>query len=110
MMTRPLDRLRVRPRAGAYGPVGTAADLGEWFAGAGLAKMSLDVRGVFAYFRSAQARLTPTRGRARETSVRRGAEHPARDVLRHCSAASFADAQQAADAHSMSRGVEALLP
>jgi SAM-dependent methyltransferase len=48
--TRPLDRLRVRPGAGAYGPVGTAADLREWLASAGLERMTLDVRGVFAYF------------------------------------------------------------
>jgi SAM-dependent methyltransferase len=48
--TRPLDRIRVRPGVGAYGPVGTAADLREWLAGADLAKISLDVRGVFAYF------------------------------------------------------------
>lgn len=48
--TRPLDRLRVRPGAGAYGPVGTAADLRGWLAGAGLTEVRLDVRGVFAYF------------------------------------------------------------
>jgi SAM-dependent methyltransferase len=48
--TRPLDRLRVRPGAGAYGPVGTASDLREWLAYAGLAKIARDVRGVFAYF------------------------------------------------------------
>jgi ubiquinone/menaquinone biosynthesis C-methylase UbiE len=48
--TRPLDRVRVRPGAGAYGPVGTASDLREWLAYAGLAKIALDVRGVFAYF------------------------------------------------------------
>jgi SAM-dependent methyltransferase len=47
---RPLDRLRVRPGTGAYGPVGTAGDLRGWLAGAGLAKITLDVRGVFAYF------------------------------------------------------------
>jgi ubiquinone/menaquinone biosynthesis C-methylase UbiE len=48
--TRPLDRLRVRPGAGAYGPVGTEADVREWLAGAGMAKIALDVRGVFVYF------------------------------------------------------------
>jgi SAM-dependent methyltransferase len=48
--TRPLDRLRVRPGAGAYGPVGTAADLRGWLAAAGLTEIALDVRGVFAYF------------------------------------------------------------
>ena len=48
--TRPLDRLRVRPGVGAYGPVGTEADLRAWFTGAGMAKIALDVRGVFAYF------------------------------------------------------------
>jgi SAM-dependent methyltransferase len=48
--TRPLDRLRVRPGAGAYGPVGTATDLREWLAGAGMTQIRLDVRGFFAYF------------------------------------------------------------
>jgi SAM-dependent methyltransferase len=48
--TRPLDRLRVRPGTGAYGPVGTAANLRQWLAGAGLLEITLDVRGVFAYF------------------------------------------------------------
>ena len=48
--TRPLDRLRVRPGAGAYGPVGTEADLRGWLTGAGMAKVALDVRGVFSYF------------------------------------------------------------
>jgi SAM-dependent methyltransferase len=53
---RPLDRLRVRPGVGAYGPVGSAADLREWLASAGLAKIALDVRGVFAYFEADRAR------------------------------------------------------
>jgi SAM-dependent methyltransferase len=48
--TRPLDRLRVRPGAGAYGPVGTEADLRRWLGDAGMAEIALDVRGVFAYF------------------------------------------------------------
>jgi ubiquinone/menaquinone biosynthesis C-methylase UbiE len=48
--TRPLDRLRVRPGAGAYGPVGTAADLREWLEDAGFGEVTLDLRGVFAYF------------------------------------------------------------
>ncbi len=48
--TRPLDRLRVRPGAGAYGPVGTEADLREWLARAGMAKIALEAQGVFAYF------------------------------------------------------------
>jgi SAM-dependent methyltransferase len=46
--TRPLDRLRVRPGAGAYGPLGTEADLRGWLTGAGMAKVALDVRGVFS--------------------------------------------------------------
>ena len=53
--TRPLDRLRVRPGVGAYGPGGTEADLRAWLTGAGMAKVALDVRGVFAYF-EAQSR------------------------------------------------------
>lgn len=48
--TRPLDRLRVRPGAGAYGPVGTEADLRAWLAAAGMVQIALDVRGVFAHF------------------------------------------------------------
>jgi SAM-dependent methyltransferase len=54
--SRPLDRLRVRPGAGAYGPVGTASDLREWLADAGLANIGLDVRGVFAYFEAHRTR------------------------------------------------------
>jgi SAM-dependent methyltransferase len=54
--TRPLDRLRVRPGAGAYGPVGTAADLGRWLADAGMVQIALDVRGVFAYFEARRLR------------------------------------------------------
>jgi ubiquinone/menaquinone biosynthesis C-methylase UbiE len=49
---RPLDRLRVRPGVGAYGPVGTEADLRNWLTTAGLADIALDVRGVFAYFQA----------------------------------------------------------
>jgi hypothetical protein len=30
--------------------VGTEADLRAWFTGTGMAKIALDVRGVFAYF------------------------------------------------------------
>jgi SAM-dependent methyltransferase len=48
--TRPLDRLRVRPGVGAYGPVGTEADLRGWLMDAGMTKIALDVRGVFSYF------------------------------------------------------------
>jgi SAM-dependent methyltransferase len=48
--TRPLDRLRVRPGSGAYGPVGTRADLHEWLRAGDLREIRLDVRGVFAYF------------------------------------------------------------
>jgi ubiquinone/menaquinone biosynthesis C-methylase UbiE len=48
--TRPLDRLRVRPGAGADGPVGTEVDLRAWLAAAGMVQIALDVRGVFAHF------------------------------------------------------------
>jgi ubiquinone/menaquinone biosynthesis C-methylase UbiE len=54
--TRPLDRVRVRPGAGAYGPVGTPSDLSQWLTQAGMARVALDVRGVFAYFEA----LRPT--------------------------------------------------
>jgi ubiquinone/menaquinone biosynthesis C-methylase UbiE len=47
---RRLDRLRVRPGAGAFGPVGTEADLEQWLSDAGLANVELDRRGVFAVF------------------------------------------------------------
>jgi ubiquinone/menaquinone biosynthesis C-methylase UbiE len=47
-----LDRLRVRPGVGAYGPVGTEADLRRWLADARMTIDTLDVSGVFAYFRA----------------------------------------------------------
>lgn len=47
---RPLDRLRVRPGKGAYGPVGARADVGRWLADAGLQAVEVEQRGVFAYF------------------------------------------------------------
>jgi SAM-dependent methyltransferase len=47
---RRLDRLRVRPGVGGFGPVGTDGDLRRWFAGAGLADAHIDRRGVFAFF------------------------------------------------------------
>jgi SAM-dependent methyltransferase len=47
---RRLDRLRVRPGAGAFGPVGTAADLERWLADAGVTDVEIDRRGVFAVF------------------------------------------------------------
>lgn len=47
---RRLDRLRVRPGAGAFGPVGTEADLERWLWDAGLTAIEIDRRGVFAVF------------------------------------------------------------
>ena len=47
---RRLDRLRVRPGAGAFGPVGSEADLEGWLSDAGLANVEIDRRGVFAVF------------------------------------------------------------
>jgi SAM-dependent methyltransferase len=58
--TRPLDRLRVRPGVGAYGPVGTEADLRGWLMDAGMSRIALDVRGVFCYF-EAQTRPEASR-------------------------------------------------
>jgi ubiquinone/menaquinone biosynthesis C-methylase UbiE len=46
-----LDRLRVRPGAGAFGPVGTEADLEGWLSDAGFADVDIDRSGVFAVFR-----------------------------------------------------------
>ena len=45
-----LDRLRVRPGKGAFGPVGSALDLRRWLANAGIESVEVDQRGVFAYF------------------------------------------------------------
>lgn len=47
---RPLDRLRVRPRVGGFGPVGTAVDLERWLSAAGLDDVQVDRRGLFAFF------------------------------------------------------------
>jgi SAM-dependent methyltransferase len=47
---RRLDRLRVRPGVGGFGPVGTDGDLRRWLAGASLADAQIDRRGVFAFF------------------------------------------------------------
>jgi ubiquinone/menaquinone biosynthesis C-methylase UbiE len=47
---RRLDRLRVRPGAGAFGPVGTEADLQRWLSDAGIADVEIDRSGVFAVF------------------------------------------------------------
>jgi ubiquinone/menaquinone biosynthesis C-methylase UbiE len=48
---RRLDRLRVRPGAGAFGAVGSEADLEGWLSDAGFAGVEIDRRGVFAVFR-----------------------------------------------------------
>jgi SAM-dependent methyltransferase len=45
-----LDRVRVRPGTGAFGPVGTRLDLRRWLADAGLESVEVDGDGVFAYF------------------------------------------------------------
>jgi SAM-dependent methyltransferase len=50
--TRPLDRLRVRPGVGAFGRVGTEADLWRWLVDTGFAGVELDRRGVFAVFKA----------------------------------------------------------
>jgi ubiquinone/menaquinone biosynthesis C-methylase UbiE len=47
---RRLGRLRVRPGAGAFGPVGTAADLERWLSDAGVTDVEIDRSGVFAVF------------------------------------------------------------
>ena len=47
---RRLDRLRVRPGAGAFGPVGTEVDLERWLSDAGVADVEIDRSGVFAVF------------------------------------------------------------
>jgi ubiquinone/menaquinone biosynthesis C-methylase UbiE len=53
---RRLDRLRVRPGSGAFGPVGTEADLERWLSDAGLADVEIDRRGVFAVFSGTEPR------------------------------------------------------
>jgi SAM-dependent methyltransferase len=45
-----LDRLRVQPGKGAYGPVGTKLDLDRWLSDAGLEEVEVNQWGVFAYF------------------------------------------------------------
>jgi SAM-dependent methyltransferase len=52
---RRLDRLRVRPGVGAFGPVGTEADLDRWLSVAGIADVEIDRRGVFAVFSGSMA-------------------------------------------------------
>ena len=49
---RRLDRLRVRPGTGAFGPVGDDADLGRWLADAGFGGVEIERDGVFAMFRA----------------------------------------------------------
>jgi SAM-dependent methyltransferase len=52
---RRLDRLRVQPGVGAFGPVGTEADLERWLLDAGFADVEIDRRGVFAVFSGRKA-------------------------------------------------------
>jgi ubiquinone/menaquinone biosynthesis C-methylase UbiE len=52
---RRLDRLRVRPGVGAFGPVGTAADLQRWLSDAGVAEVEIERSGVFAVFGGTKA-------------------------------------------------------
>jgi ubiquinone/menaquinone biosynthesis C-methylase UbiE len=47
---RRLDRIRVRPGAGGFGPVGTEGDLERWLSDAGIEDIRIDRRGVFAVF------------------------------------------------------------
>lgn len=49
---RPLDRLRVRPYRGAFGPVGFEEDLVGWLRRSGFSVIETDRRGVFAVFRA----------------------------------------------------------
>jgi ubiquinone/menaquinone biosynthesis C-methylase UbiE len=48
---RRLDRLRVRPGTGAFGPVGSPNDLERWLSDAGVTDVEIDRSGVFAVFR-----------------------------------------------------------
>lgn len=52
---RRLDRVRVRPGAGAFGPVGTETDLERWLSDAGVDDIQIERRGVFAVFSSTKA-------------------------------------------------------
>jgi ubiquinone/menaquinone biosynthesis C-methylase UbiE len=47
---RRLDRLRVRPGTGAFGPVGSTADLERWLSDAGVTGVEIVRSGVFAVF------------------------------------------------------------
>jgi ubiquinone/menaquinone biosynthesis C-methylase UbiE len=53
---RRLDRIRVRPGVGAFGPVGTEADLERWLSDAGLTAIEINRRGVFAVFGGSKSR------------------------------------------------------
>jgi hypothetical protein len=52
---RRLDRLRVRPGIGGFGPVGTDTELGHWLSDAGIEDVRIDRRGVFAVFKGRKA-------------------------------------------------------
>jgi SAM-dependent methyltransferase len=52
---RELDRVRVRPGRGAFGPVGDDADLRRWLTEVGLRSIEVERYGVFAVFRARKA-------------------------------------------------------
>ena len=47
-----LDRVRVRPEAGVFGPVGEEADLRRWLTESGLERVEIEREDVFAIFRA----------------------------------------------------------
>jgi SAM-dependent methyltransferase len=59
---RRLDRLRVRPGVGGFGPVGSEADLERWLSDAGIEDVRIDRRGVFAVFYGSRSERRGQRG------------------------------------------------
>ena len=52
---RTLDRLRVRPGIGGFGPAGPETDLERWLSDAAIEDVEIDRRGVFAVFTGSKA-------------------------------------------------------
>jgi SAM-dependent methyltransferase len=49
------QRLLVRPRRGAFGPVGTADDVAQWLQDAGIRDVTVECQGAFVYFSGSRA-------------------------------------------------------
>jgi len=49
------QKVLVRPRRGAFGPVGTAEDVAQWLQDAGIHHVTVDCEGAFVYFSGSRA-------------------------------------------------------